>query len=501
MISELRPIQLEALANIRATIGQGVKRIVLQAPTGYGKTKVAAAIADGASRKKNRLAFVVPAISLIDQTISSFWDEGIKDIAAMQANHPMTDPVRSIQVCSIQTISSRGTFPEADIVIFDECHSLHNAHKLWLKDPAWAKVPFIGMSATPWSKGLGKYFETLLVASTTQELIDQGYLSKFRVFSTGHPDLSSVKTVAGDYHEGQLSTAMQGGTLTADIVSTWQARWGQDRTLCFAVDRAHAKALQARFEAAGIACGYQDANTPQAERSSIRKRFHSGEYRIVVNIGTLTTGVDWDVRCLILARPTKSEILFTQIIGRALRTAEGKESALILDHASVHFGSKDSLGFVTGIHHDRLDDGKPKPKAERKPVLPKECGSCHALRPRGPGPCPHCGFKPEVTNEIVETDGELVELVPGQSPLKQKGKNRDYSPAEKREWFAMLKGYAQTRDKSEKWVLANYREKFHEWPRTQDVAAQEPSYLVLSWIKSRMIAWAKSKKQQEVAHA
>jgi hypothetical protein len=74
----------------------------------------------------------------------------------------------------------------------------------WMAQCDWQKVPFIGLSATPWAKGMGKHYDDLIVVATSAEMIEQGYLSDFRVFAPSHPDLRSVKTVAGDYHKGQL---------------------------------------------------------------------------------------------------------------------------------------------------------------------------------------------------------------------------------------------------------------------------------------------------------
>src|SRR5882762_3014335 len=347
-MKELRPYQSESIQNLRDTIRQGIKRVVLQAPTGAGKTRIAAEIVNLAQERGNRVAFVIPAVSLVDQTVEAFYAEGIRGIGVIQANHEMTDWAQPVQVCSIQTIQARKVYPECKMVIFDECHRLFEAHKKWLTDPEWQNVPIIGLSATPWTRGLGKYFHTLLKVTTTQQLIEGGFLAPFRVFATGHPDLSKVKLVAGDYHEGELSDAMQQGELTADIIKTYKEKWGKGKTLCFGVDKAHAKLIQERFEHAGISCGYQDAETHPDERREIKRKFHNGEYEVVCNIQTLTTGVDWDVRCLILARPTRSEMLYVQIIGRALRTASGKENALILDHSDTTA----RLGFVTEIDHD-----------------------------------------------------------------------------------------------------------------------------------------------------
>jgi DNA repair protein RadD len=500
MITELRPYQSECLNNIRESIRGGVRRMVVQAATGAGKTKIAAAIVDGAMQKGNRTAFVVPAIALIDQTVESFWHEGIKDIGVVQAAHGMTDWSRPVQICSIATLRTRGAWPEAKTVIFDEVHNLHEAHKSWLSDPAWAAVPFIGLSATPWTKGLGKYFDSLLVAATTGELIEQGYLSPFRVFATGHPDLSKVRTVAGDYHEGELSDAMQQGELTADIVRTWQEKWGKANTLCFGVDKAHAKTIQERFHAAGITCGYQDADTTPDERRDIKKKFHNGEYRVVSNIQTLTTGVDWNVHCLILARPTKSEMLYVQIIGRALRTAPGKTEALILDHSDTTM----RLGFVTDIHHENLDTGTPADKAAAReaeksaPPLPKECKSCGVLKPARVRICPNCGQAPKVESSVIERDGELVEVTGGGK--KQRAKTRkasDYSAPERQAFFAELKAHVVERGYKPGWASVQFKEKFGSWPPKYwaDVApATAISASTKSWVKSRQIAYAMAKK-------
>lgn len=500
MISDLRPYQLEALDAIRDSLRGGVRRLMVQAATGAGKTKIAAAMVDSALSRGNRMAFVVPAVDLIDQTAESFWNEGIRDIGIIQANHSLTDWSRPLQICSIQTIQSRGVFPQANAVIFDEAHRLFEAHKRWMGDAAWQNVPMIGLSATPWARGLGKHFESLLIAATTKDLIEQGYLSPFRVFATGHPDLGGVKMVAGDYHEGQLSNAMQEGELTADIIRTWQEKWGKDKTLCFAVDKAHARSIQERFEQAGIACGYQDANTSPDERREIKRKFHSGEYPVVVNIQTLTTGVDWDVRCLILARPTKSEMLLTQIIGRALRTAPGKDCALILDHSDT----TQRLGFVTDIHHDRLDDGS-KEAAKlaageaKKTPLPKECKQCGCLK--SARICPNCGAEPQrLACGPIENEGELIEVTAKKAaqaaPVDVQG--------EQRAFFAQLKAYALLHGYKLSWASAKFKDRFKFYPSPQVecvAAAGTVSPNVSGWIKSRNIAWAKSKRRAELMAA
>ena len=173
----------------------------------------------------------------------------------------------------------RREIPPADLVFIDEGHKIFSFYGKWFTDPAWKDVPFIGLSATPWAKGLGRLYQELIIAATTQDLIDLGYLSKFRVFAPAHPDLKGVRTVAGDYHEGDLGTAMDKAPLVADIVSTWRKHGVGRPTLCFAVNRLHAQHIRDKFEEAGIRCGYVDCFSTPSERIEVRTKFASGEFR------------------------------------------------------------------------------------------------------------------------------------------------------------------------------------------------------------------------------
>lgn len=486
----LRPHQANAIVQLRAALRSGSKRPILQAPTGAGKTVLAAAIIDLARAKGSRVIFTVPAISLIDQTAREFYAEGIRDVGVIQADHPMTDPSKPVQIASIQTLQRR-TVPDADLVIIDEAHRMFAFTEEWMSRDEWVDVPFIGLSATPWTKGLGRLYDRLIIAATTAELIKAGFLSDFRVFAPSHPDLSGVKTVAGDYHEGQLAEVMSERTLVADVVSTWQAKGEGRPTLCFAVDRTHARTLQAQFEQAGISCGYVDANTPLDEREIVRKKFSRGDYKVVCNVGVLTTGVDWDVRCIILARPTKSEMLFVQIIGRGLRTAPGKDHCLILDHSDTTL----RLGFVTDIHHHKLDDGTIQKSEsgpeERTAPKPKECPRCHYVRASKIPSCPQCGYVPERSTEVETVDGELVDL-----SEQRKANRQDW--AEKVAFISQVKAYALVKGKSEGWVAHKYRTKFGVWPNDPKVKYAKPaasvSPEVRSWLKAQGIRWAKSQE-------
>lgn len=483
----LRPQQVDLLTELRREIAAGCRRIMVQAPCGFGKTLTGAALTRGVQDKGKRAIFTVPALSLIDQTVEKFYAEGIRDIGVIQANHLLTNYSRPIQIASVQTLQRR-RIPAADLVLIDEAHRWFDFYEDWLGDPAWADVPFIGLTATPWTRGLGRYFDKLIIGATTQELIDAGYLSKFRVFAPASPDLAAVRTVAGDYREDDLAKTMDKPALVADVVDTWIERGENRPTLCFAVDRAHAKNLQAKFQAASVSAGYIDAFTDAAERRKIARQFHGGEIKVVCNVGCLTTGIDWDVRAIILARPTKSEILFVQMIGRGLRTADGKADCLILDHSDNHI----RLGFVTDIHHDKLDDGKAARSIaapKDKEALPKKCPKCTFLKPPKLRICPACGFTPEPQCKIVAADGELVEMA-------SRFAVREPAATDKAIFYRELKEYAALRNYKGGWIAHLFKQKFGHWPNGLEYLAPLPtSPATLGWIRSRQIAFAKSRQK------
>jgi len=483
---ELRDYQKDAICALRQSLRSGKRRPVLQMPTGAGKTATAGAIINMAQEKGNKVIFCVPAISLVNQTVDSFERDGIFEIGVMQAFHERTDHRAPIQVASIQTLMRRN-IPETSLVIVDECHVSFKFMDKWFKQLEEQKVPVIGLTATPWAKGMGKLYDDLIIGTTTQRLIDSGYLSNFKVFAPAHPDLTGVKIVKGDYETKGLSRAMQQGTLVADIVSTWLEK-GEDRpTLCFGVDRAHAKKLQQQFQEAGVPTGYMDAFTDIEEREQIAKQFANGDLKVVCNVGVLTTGIDWDVRCIILARPTRSEILYTQIIGRGLRTAEGKDYCLILDHSDTTL----RLGFVTDIHHDVLDSGK-KTKGihEKKIKLPRACPKCAYLKPPGSRECPVCGFAAVATSKVETEEGELAELT---SKKEQLGKQ--WTTQAKLNFYAELLGYARQKGYKDGWAYHAYKQRIGVGPPSRPIPLA-PSPATLSWIRHLNIARAKQRDKQ-----
>lgn len=502
-LAELRPVQDKAITMLRQSIANGNSRTILQAPTGFGKTVIACHLIHGANRKGKRVCMCVPALTLVDQTVERLVENAINlaDIGVIQGDHPLSRPQAPIQVATAQTLARR-PLPNADLVIVDEAHVRYQIIDRWIESAP--KTVFVGLSATPWAKGLGKLYSDLVKPTSTQELIELGWLSPFRVWAPSSPDLKDVRTVAGDYHEADLGAAVDKPALVADIVSIWLVKGRGRPTLCFAVNRLHAQHIVERFQAAGVRTAYVDADTPREERELIGRGLRFGEYEVVVNIGCLTTGIDWDVRCIILARPTKSEALFVQIIGRGLRTADGKDYCLILDHSDTHL----RLGMVTEIDRDKLDDGAARKTAsgggegERKAPLPKACTSCGCLIPTMVMSCPSCGAAKPKPPTFEEGEGDLVEFGGRSNPRGGKGETiADRVRAMgKAEVYAQLAYVANEKGRKEGWVAHSYKEIFEVWPQGfKGSVPKYPTPELMAWVRNKDRRWVYGQKGKGAA--
>ena len=497
LLKPLRPLQAKALDMLRDALKRGKRRPIIKAPTGFGKGVLASHIIDGARKKGNRVVFVINAAasqSLLNQMVNRLHAEGVRDLGVMMGDHALTDSDMPVQVCSIQTLRRR-MIPPGALVLVDEAHVLNRLYADWMNREEWANVPFIGLSATPYSRGLGKLYDELIIPCTTRELIERGDLAPYRCIGADHPDLSGLKMVRDkdgimDYREEDVARVMDGPKIYGNVVEAW-CKWADGRpTLTYAVKRANAAKIQQEFQKNGIPWGYIDCNVEEPDRLKQFEQLRKGEIKGIANVATLTTGLDLPfISCIQLVAPTNSPIKYQQIFGRGLRTCEGKTDLLFIDHTDT---VQNRLGEVTDVDEEftELDDGKPKKasKKKKKTPLPKECGKCGVLKPARARVCPHCGFQAENIEAIESKTAEMVEL---------NGKEKKVKREDKQKWLSMFVGYAQERNKTWKFVLAMFKNKFGEWPRglVEDYPLT-PDYEVSNYIRSRNIAYAKSRELQ-----
>ena len=324
---QLRPYQKIAIADARMKLGEGLKRIMIYSATGSGKGEIAVALAQFASLRNKKCLFLVHRKDLVKQQWERFQKYGM--VTGILQGKNTWKPHSPITVGSIQTLASRKKFGwefDFDMVIVDEAHLCAGSKHYIELFRSWSNVPIIGLSATPFSKGLGKQhswgklFQHMTIVSTIQKLIDDGFLVDCEIYAPSEPDLRGVKVVAGDYHQKQLGDAVDKHELIGDIVKHWFKLAEGKQTIVFATNINHSRHIVGQFKAQGINAAHCDCYMPEGERNDMIDAFKAGKIQVLSNVSLFAEGFDAPATsCMILARPTKSLIRYVQMIGRCLR--------------------------------------------------------------------------------------------------------------------------------------------------------------------------------------
>ena len=486
---QLRPYQIDAIELIRKSIRDGYKRIICYSPTGSGKTELGISIIRSAIEKNKHVGFVCNRISLVNQASHRFAKSHIPHGIIQGQNSCYTQS--NVVICSIQTLAKRG-YPPFDLIVIDEAHGCTaDAYVNLLR--TYNNVPVIGLSATPFTHGLGrqyewgKLFDTMVCAITIRELIEQDFLVDCDIYAPSAPDLKDVKIVRGDYDEKQLSVAVDKAPLIGDIVEHWKKLASGLQTVIFATSIAHSKHIVESFLAAGITAEYIDCYTSEQERADILDRYNSGVTMIISNVSVLAEG--WDApatACMILARPTRSLTRWIQMVGRALRPHAGKERAIILDHS----GTCHRLGYPTDDLPLELNDGKKSESAKTDQViqekLPRKCPHCHFMIPAGTGLCPKCGTKLQKQDKTKHEAGELKKV--DRKPV--------YTKEQKQMLWSESLGLMEQRKKSIGWASHLYKSLTGVWPTGLQDKPAIPSEAVINMATHNAIAYAHSQRRR-----
>lgn len=491
---KLRPYQERGIEECRDHIKSGRRRVILCSPTGGGKTVLAASIIQSARTKFNAKAlFVAHRKELIDQAVRQLARWGVTEVGVIRAEDARSNPLMPVQVASIQTLVRREIAFAADIVFVDECHrACADSYTKSVFD-AYPNAIHIGLTATPYrsdqkplGRGSGGPYDAIVQAATYMDLQKDGFLSALKCFSVPErmkPDLSGVRTSMGDFNLEELEKVMVGGALVGGIYERWlelhdiPSRDGGKslprKTVIFATSRAHSMEIVKKFHEEGVKAAHLDGDTPEDLREEILAKLDRGDLQVVSNCQILTEG--WDqpnVKCVIVARPTKSVTLYRQMnrIGRPCCECGHPPGDHNSDNnkntsACTKCGCVD-LRLITPVfldhganfdRHGRPDEdvlwnieGPPKRTAASKFKL---CPKCYAYIPSSARECEHCAhvfahesIKPKLPPEVTIN---LVERT---------------AVDEARQFYDRHVRLARTRGYKPGFASWKYKEKYGNWP-------------------------------------
>lgn len=344
---DLRPYQRECLATIRDRYAAGTRRQLVCLPTGTGKTVVFARF-PAYFRMRKRLLILAHREELLEQARDKVLRADPTLSVGIEQGARAASPGDQVVIASVPTLGRKGnerllgldpsTF---SIVVVDEAHhAVAESYRRVLThfgvfEPSSQKL-LVGFTATPkrgGGEGLDQVFEDIVYARALPEMIAAGYLTPL----AGHRvetdvSLADVKIRHGDFVTKQLSAVVNTAPRNELVVTVHRRLLAGRPTLCFCVDVDHAQRLAEAFVAAGVRAAPVSGDMGSEARAETLARFRRGELEVLTNCMVLTEGYDEpSVAGIILARPTRSTLLYTQMIGRGTRLHPGKSEVTVVD--------------------------------------------------------------------------------------------------------------------------------------------------------------------------
>ena len=376
---ELRPYQQEAIAAVLEARNLGRRRLLVCLPTGAGKT----VIFSNLIKILRRPALVLAHRSeLIDQAVDKIQavlgpGKAVHiEKAAQRAGDDADVVVASIRSLHTTRLDQVLQGRQLGLVIYDECHhapamdNMRVLRELGVFAPRWNGL-LVGFTATTQRgdrAGLDGVFEDIVYQRTLPTMIREGYLVPLRGFRvTTQADLTALTSAGADFDVQELEEAIDIRGRNALVARAIQELARDRRTLAFCVTVKHARNLASALNDIGVSAAVIHGESPPDVRASLLRRFRSGELQALTNVGVLTEGFDDPgVSCVAMARPTRSEALYTQCVGRGTRLHPGKTDCLVLDFVDLSSLSLVSLPSLFGLPRQLDLDGDDVLEAEER---------------------------------------------------------------------------------------------------------------------------------------
>ena len=508
----LYSFQEAAMLKVRREMRKGNKHVMLYSPTGSGKTEMSMVPMNGAAIKGNKAAFLADRIVLVDQTSRRLWKYGIMHGVIQGENtRGIMEPIK---VMSVQTMARRGYWDEEiEIVVMDEAHNKHA--KILAALTEWGCL-VLGLSASPITEGLGQFWDCVVNAATTVELLntinpDTGrpYLCPLVLYAAREINMQGAAISAGEWQVSHVE--MRTRQIIGNIVPEWFKRCyqhfdGTVPTLVFSRSIKQGEEICQAFTDAGVGAKQSTYRESRDDTDKTLKDFQAGKFQVLISVDRFVKGYDNpSVQCILDCNPRRTSLApLIQGMGRGMREMEGKEICVYVDFCGNVAGWYDEIQDIWIHGVSELDDkfvglvrreGK-----ERKPIVCPKCSFITGGLAKTGGICPSCGWQaPKTTLQTVPGYTEPVE---GLTQAQQAQSAPEWTHDRDWVWGQLCSHYLVSKKgdqaqalKTSKWMFQNI---YGEWPphgiafKSSDEPVNEN---VTNRIKHHNIKYAKSKKK------
>lgn len=424
---QLRDYQEAFIQNIRASFFAGNRSVIGVMPTGSGKTVCFSNLAMRVANKGKRIAILTHREELLDQVCSTLSDFNVAHNVIAAGRY--TRHHEPATVASVFTLARRlDKTPRPDMVIIDEAHHAVGKSTWGKVMQAWRGSLLLGVTATPTrlsGEGMNELFQDMVLGPSMSELIELGHLSDYALYAPSKINTDGIRRRGGDFAKKELAGAADKRVITGSAITHYKRFADGMPAVAFCVSIEHAHHVAEDFKAAGYRAMALDGKMDKGLRRMAVEDFKRGQLQIITSCDLISEGFDCPgIVAGILLRPTQSLGLYLQQVGRCLRTTQGKEKAIILDHA----GNSQMHGLPDEDHGWTLDGMK---STQKDVVKTKTCPLCFFVMPPHRSTCPDCGheFKVENAREVEQVDGELGEMSEAEIKAKRRERMREQSDA------------------------------------------------------------------------
>jgi|GEM_PF-518287 len=353
--TKLRSYQVEMKQKVFKEWQNGNMSVMMQMPTGTGKTMLFASIIkdlwnhfyDNPPLKK--FLIIVHRKELVEQVQKTLYDKYGLAHGTIQSGK-RDNEMYHIQVAMVQTLArekrlNKWKDNEFDFIICDEAHHiLADSYQKIRK--AFPEAYLLGVTATPYRLNKQPFtdtFDVLVRSKPISWFIKDGYLSEYEYYSIEATsklqlEIDNLKIDStGDYSDKAMTNALDNRKIRAKVVKTWLEHANGKKTIVYTINKEHNQNLCQEFIKIGYKCVAIDSDTPKEERDNYVNQFRKGEITIICNVNIFSEGFDCpDVECIQLARPTTSLSMYLQQVGRGLRISKNKEKTIFLDNIGLY---------------------------------------------------------------------------------------------------------------------------------------------------------------------